>query len=33
MAVVGTVAFGIVTAVLASAIGGNTKIETNDIEN
>lgn len=32
MAVVSTVAVGIVTAVLASALGGNTKIETNDID-
>lgn len=32
MAVVGTVAVGIVTAVLASALGGNTKIGTNDID-
>lgn len=31
MAVVGTVAVCVVTAVLASALGGNTKIETNDI--
>lgn len=32
MAVTGMVAVGIVTAVLASALGGNTKIETNDID-
>lgn len=33
MAVVSTLAVGIVTAILASALGGNTKIETNDIDN
>lgn len=32
MAVCGTLAVGIVTSVLASALGGNTKIETNDID-
>ena len=32
MAVVGAAAVGIVTAVLASALGGNTKIEKNDID-
>lgn len=32
MALVGTVAVGIVIAVLASVLGGNTKIETNDID-
>ena len=30
---VGMVAVGVVTAVLASALGGNTKIETNDFDN
>jgi hypothetical protein len=33
LAVVGGVTVGVVTAVLASALGGNTKIETNDIDN
>lgn len=33
LAVVGAVAVGIVTAALASALGGNTKIETNDTDN
>ncbi len=32
MAVVGATAVGIVTVVLASALGGDTKIETNDID-
>ncbi|WP_394526884.1 hypothetical protein [Lacrimispora sp. JR3] len=32
MVVVGATAVGIITAVLASALGGNTKIETNDID-
>lgn len=32
MAIVGAAAVGIVTAVLASSLGGNTKIETNDID-
>lgn len=32
MAVVGAVAVGVVTAVLASTIGGNTKIEANDVD-
>lgn len=32
MAIVGAAAVGIVTAVLASTLGGNTKIESNDID-
>lgn len=32
MSIISTVAVGIVTAVLSSALGGNTKIETNDID-
>ena len=31
LAVAGTVALGVVTAVLASTLGGNTKIETDDL--
>lgn len=32
MEVIGAVAVGIVTAILASTLGGNTKIETNEID-
>lgn len=33
MTVIGTVAFSVITVALASALGGNTKIESNDVDN